>query len=321
MIWGRAAHRCAFEGCRKWLEVDDGVVSEPSLIGQIAHLVAEEPNGPRGDSSLTPEQRDAYPNLILLCSEHHKFVDDHPDDYSVDRLRQMKEAHEGWVRSSLAGYDAVRQRDHEVYAKYIEEWSRQASFDNWDGWSSFIMGSGQPKIARDTYQQLCDLSTWLFRRVWPKQYLDLEKAFDEFRHVLSDFLKVFSEHLEDNPDMLWTRKFYQIEEWNPSRYERLSREWDFHVDLVLDLMLELTRAANRVCDYVRRYVDASYRLREGAVVAVTGDILGYRHIRAEYPDAGTSYPGLEQFKIDRRNRMPHYGEGRNVDDPEWKTAS
>jgi hypothetical protein len=40
-----------------------------------AHIFAESPNGPRGDSTLTAEQRSLNQNLILLCNQHHQLID------------------------------------------------------------------------------------------------------------------------------------------------------------------------------------------------------------------------------------------------------
>ena len=57
------------------LEVGEGLVAEPSLVGEIAHMVAESQDGPRGVSPLTIAQRNSYPNLLLLCLEDHKLVD------------------------------------------------------------------------------------------------------------------------------------------------------------------------------------------------------------------------------------------------------
>ena len=44
-----------------------------------------------------------------------------------------------------------------------------------------------------------------------------------------------------------TERFYRIREWDPERYTLLADRYGFHVELVQDLILELTRAANYVC--------------------------------------------------------------------------
>ena len=65
----RSGNLCAFPSCRLLLTApgtpDDPVV----VLGEIAHIVAESPNGPRGTSPLSAEERNLYPNLILLCNQ------------------------------------------------------------------------------------------------------------------------------------------------------------------------------------------------------------------------------------------------------------
>ncbi|TEU22064.1 MAG: hypothetical protein E3J21_00740, partial [Anaerolineales bacterium] len=101
MFWGLAANRCAFLGCRRELVMDASQTDDESLVGEACHIVAQSPTGPRGDSPLPPKQRDHYDNLILLCKIHHKLIDDQPNTYTVQRLLQMKAAHEKWVRLTL----------------------------------------------------------------------------------------------------------------------------------------------------------------------------------------------------------------------------
>ncbi|OWK45158.1 transposase [Fimbriiglobus ruber] len=45
---------------------------------------------------------DEYNNLILLCKVHHKKVDDQPETYPIEKLREMKAAHERWVKERLS---------------------------------------------------------------------------------------------------------------------------------------------------------------------------------------------------------------------------
>jgi tetratricopeptide (TPR) repeat protein len=101
MLWSLAASRCAFPGCRRELIMDASQTDDESLVGEACHIVAQSPTGPRADLSLPPEQRDHCDNLILLCKVHHKLIDDQPNTYTVQRLLQMKAAHEKWVRLTL----------------------------------------------------------------------------------------------------------------------------------------------------------------------------------------------------------------------------
>jgi len=103
MLWGRAASRCAFPECKRELVIDGNAVDDASLVGQECHIIAKEPEGPRGQSDLSSKKRDDYDNLILLCNIHHKHIDDQPNTYTVESLRHLKQAHEQWVSASLQG--------------------------------------------------------------------------------------------------------------------------------------------------------------------------------------------------------------------------
>jgi TPR repeat protein len=76
-------------------------------LGEIAHIVADSPNGPRGDSPLTAAARNDYQNLILLCNQHHQLIDSQPNSWTVARLQEMKSDHELWVEERLGGTDNV----------------------------------------------------------------------------------------------------------------------------------------------------------------------------------------------------------------------
>jgi hypothetical protein len=90
MLWGRAAHRRSFPDCRLTLVTDATETDDESLIGEICHMVGQSTIGPRGEPPVG--QRDKYSNLILLCRNHHKVVDDQRGSYTVERLQEMKTA-------------------------------------------------------------------------------------------------------------------------------------------------------------------------------------------------------------------------------------
>jgi len=320
MLWGRAANRCAI--CHRELVLDASETDDESIIGDACHIVGEKPAGPRGDSLLTPEQRDKYANLILLCKIHHKQIDDQPNTYPVEKLQEVKASHEKWVRESLEEFDTAKQRDDEIYAGYIDEWANVADLENWRGWSSSMLGP-YPKMKTERVNQLDDMRRWILSRIWPKRYEELEAVFGNFRFVLDDFIETFREHASPlhGGETLITESFYK-KEWDPLNYPRLLRDFHFHVDLVHDLMLELTRAANYICDKVRQDILPSYRLNEGVVLADSGPyaFLDFITHRVEYRgNERTLYPysGLEQFKITRKSRDYHFGEGSDSDDPSY----
>lgn len=315
MLWGRAACRCSEPGCRIELYEDETETDDATLVGENCHIVAESDDGPRADPAMPIERRNGYGNLILLCRIHHKIVDNQPQKYSVEYLGRMKWEHEDWVKSQLA-YDDKKQKDDEYYSGIIEEWQRLAHLDEWSSWSSSLLSQGQPSIWKVVDDDLFKLRTWLLNRIWPGRYPRLESALNNFRRVLQDFQEKFREHAEPFGDgELMTRKFYHIPEWNEEKYDRLARQFDFHVDLVEDLMLELTRAANLACDCVRELVIPTYRLAEGRLYVVSGPNFDFRWERsvveydADERKKDLPYSGLQSFYTERADRDLHYGDG------------
>ncbi|MGH7243785.1 MAG: HNH endonuclease [Phycisphaerales bacterium] len=320
LIWSRAGYRCAM--CQRELFVDEVTTDDPSLVGDIAHIVAEKEKGARGNSPLTPEQRDLFSNLVLLCKEHHKIVDDNEAKYTVEALTEIKQKHEKTVSGALSKPDKAKQRSIELYADYLEHWENSAEIEHWGGWTSYMLGSGQPRMRREIAAQLEELRAWLFNRIWPDHFPEIRHAMENFLLVLSDLMREFNEHSEETGDLLSTRKFYRNAEPGTNAERRALRQYEFHVALVQDLTLELTRAANFICDAFRHSLDTSYRLKEGVLTVESGpymDLSWKRHRVAYHGDQRTAtpfpYPGLDIFKVVRKDRDYHWGEGTSIDDP------
>ena len=294
--------------------MDSTETDDESLIGEACHIVAHSSDGPRGNSLRPPEQRDKYGNLILLCNIHHKQIDDQPDTFTVSHLQHLKNDHEMWVRQSLASYDAAKQGDDEIYADYITEWETRSFLNEWMIWSTNVLSHGRPTLRKAIADSLSDLPGWLLGRIWPCRYPQLEDSFLNFRLVLQDFLRTFFEHASLDNEKTWiTDKFYQIPEWNPTRYERLSKQYDYHVGMVEDLTLELTRAGNLVCDRVREFIIPSYRIKEGVLLVQSGPYgdLSWRTHRAEYSSEERKqrpYKGSKAFESERFERNFYFGE-------------
>ncbi|MCO6449425.1 MAG: HNH endonuclease [Caldilineales bacterium] len=307
------ANRCAI--CRIELTTEKAGADDESLVGDECHIVARQEGGPRGEESLPVDRRDDYNNLILLCKNHHKQVDDQRNDYTVKKLQYLKKQHESWVREKLEGYDKAKQQDEEIYAAYVVEWEKKASLDAWVEWTSGLLAP-VPSINREVCDHLVEMQRWLLSRVWPQRYVSIENAFRNFGNVLADLLDTFFRHVEKYDLEYMTIKFYTGDGWNPFYFRDLDR-YEHHVDLLHDLTFELTRAANYICDRVREEISPTYRIDAGRLLVSRGDILGYMDYcpqyrgpeRVDYP-----YPGLSRFLTDRTTRDWFVGAG---DAPEF----
>lgn len=79
-------------------------------IAERAHIIAHSADGPRGDTQFIGN-KNSYNNLILLCPSCHSEVDKNPQNYPVDKLRNIKLQHEQGVSSKLSSYSQARQND------------------------------------------------------------------------------------------------------------------------------------------------------------------------------------------------------------------
>lgn len=88
-LFALSGNICAFPGCALPIVEAAGPVT-----GEICHIAARSPGGPRYDPSQSDKDRNGFGNLLLLCRHHHKVVDEEPNIYSVDVLRHIKAIHE-----------------------------------------------------------------------------------------------------------------------------------------------------------------------------------------------------------------------------------
>lgn len=105
-VWAAAAGRCTFCN-RSCLENED--LGLAVSIGELAHNVGWGKSSPRSESKLTPEQRASAENLLLLCRNCHKPIDDDGviGFYDSERLLELKTEHEARIRI-LTEIDASR---------------------------------------------------------------------------------------------------------------------------------------------------------------------------------------------------------------------
>lgn len=102
LLWGLAAARCAFPGCRVECTEPATQLDRAIVLGEIAHIVPHsKTTGPRADPLFPTELLDRYENWILLCARDHDIVDGQENTYTAPDLRRWKAEHENWVRECL----------------------------------------------------------------------------------------------------------------------------------------------------------------------------------------------------------------------------
>ena len=98
----RAGYRCSFTDCgQQTVGPSEEAPSAITNIGVAAHICAASPNGLRYIGSMTPQERSDIGNAIWLCSNHAALIDRDAATYTVERLHEMKQAHEAACTESV----------------------------------------------------------------------------------------------------------------------------------------------------------------------------------------------------------------------------
>jgi hypothetical protein len=97
-LWAQCGGFCQNPNCNKYLfaNIKDEVVS----LANVAHIIGHGKNGPRSEHELADYiDRDGIANLMMLCLECHKIVDDLEDNFSVEQMQKWKATHELKINS------------------------------------------------------------------------------------------------------------------------------------------------------------------------------------------------------------------------------
>jgi hypothetical protein len=91
-LFALSMNQCAFPDCKT--EIIDPTTS--TILGEICHICAQSSGGPRYDPEQTSEERHSFENLVLLCRNHHKVIDDLENlhRFTIQFLIQLKADHE-----------------------------------------------------------------------------------------------------------------------------------------------------------------------------------------------------------------------------------
>lgn len=114
-LYALSHNQCAFSGCKAEMYNPD----EDVLVSQVAHIRSKNERGPRYDPTYTGNLDDIK-NLILLCLDHHKIIDDNPETYTIEKLTQMKILHEKSFNVDESISDSYEQvRDYIINEAYM----------------------------------------------------------------------------------------------------------------------------------------------------------------------------------------------------------
>ena len=140
-LWARAAGRCQFDGCNRLL-YKSPVTQEPVNISEKAHIYSFSKDGPRGWGPFVTnkKQLNEIPNLLLVCHDCHKTIDNEDDGgrYPAKLLQAWKLEHEKRI-AIVTGVDPSKKSHVLLYganigdqvSKLQPEAAKDALFPDW----------------------------------------------------------------------------------------------------------------------------------------------------------------------------------------------
>ncbi len=157
----RSGGYCQNPACRRDFSVffQNGDVTS---LEELAHVIGQSEQGPRGRSDLGARERDEYENIILLCPSCHTLIDKSPDQFPVKTLREWKHRHEDAIRhvfevpvydtrDALAtAFHQLRRRNRAIFLQYgpNSEHSMEPLSDAADVWRRHVLSDVIPNNRR-----------------------------------------------------------------------------------------------------------------------------------------------------------------------------
>ncbi len=109
-LWGQCGSFCQNPSCNKPLF--RGVEEESVSLANVAHIIGHGNSGPRSDHELAEYiDKDGIDNLIMLCLECHKVVDELANRFTVEEMQSWKVAHARKITSLFSVPNISEERE------------------------------------------------------------------------------------------------------------------------------------------------------------------------------------------------------------------
>ncbi len=265
LLWSRSAGRCSV--CREVLTRDlaDG---DSIILGEMCHIVGKNKGSARYDSVLTDKERKSYSNLILMCPTHHRIIDKSEGEFTVEKLKQLKEKHEVWVSECLSKRNP--DSDEVVYSDFIDTITIMLKLEEWD---AFIDGAVRNIIHYDFVASQYVLNEKLLKTIWPTRKDKLKGVIVELIGAFDRFMTNYLGNVEVRGEYFCPNLAYKRIPNNPN-FSNLEKEEGIWSDTNCWLLCDYVNKLNNYASSVRQFSNPLYFLKMGKFLLI--DSLGYR---------------------------------------------
>jgi hypothetical protein len=132
-LWASSGGFCAKPDCHADLFpfFENGAITN---IEELAHIIGQKKNGPRGDNSMPLDERDEFENIVLLCPTCHTIIDKNPDLFPETTIIEWKANHESSIKKLFVGQKFNSRDEIRGYLKPLKimgHFQRMPKMTNW----------------------------------------------------------------------------------------------------------------------------------------------------------------------------------------------
>ena len=268
ILWVKAGGRCSMPDCRKKLVLEGSqkVPSQNVVIGENCHIIAKKKKEARGDSILSPAERDRYPNLILLCRNHHKLIDKDPSTWPIEKLHQIKSDHELWVETKFA--DSTENISNQIYSDLINSATEGLLLAYWDWFSDHAV---RFLLSEEFVDGSNNFWMKVQKTVWPKEIPELEEAIINLCERVYSYVQTFMKKARLRPGKtdedtgFWVEDKWWKAQWREDYHDYVdeSKKWE---KTCTSLFFNIVVALNEYAEVVRQNFKPNYLVYQGKFI-------------------------------------------------------
>lgn len=208
--------------------------------GEVAHIVAETCDGPRGDDPLPIEDRNKPENLIYLCVAcHREEVDKYPEKYPVHLLRDIKHK-----------LQQMRKKFNEGYVDYFHALFHGVSPERLSSTFYRACQGRQIQLSYDDQNNLILFKKNIDATLLPVLLVNEIEAIRDSITFIMDAFDRDGEEFQSSPDELKMRVIFYNEN-DPETFHRRDEFWSLYE--------KVEAACTRAVESIRAIVEANHQ--------------------------------------------------------------